>query len=388
MQQSAAAKGALSARKIFSVVGLAAVVWPKSGITGLPGPLMRALLIPIIVLPLLPLASAAPTVAISQLADQAGAIQPLETLIIARDGQILAERGYRGHRTTSATNIKSASKTVISALVGIAIDKGLLTGTDQKVAGLLEKDLPANPDPRFGRLTLGHLLSMQAGLGSTSGPGYGAWVSSRNWVRAALARPFQDQPGGTMIYSTGSTHLLSAILTRRTGKSTLALARDWLGPLSGFTITNWARDPQGIYLGGNEMAMSPRSLLAFGELYRSGGVTPQGQRLLSEQWIRSSWQTRTHSVYNGDGYGYGWFHTRIADHDVHYAWGFGGQMLYIVPSLKLTVVMTSDGTTSAARSGHRYRLYQLLGEIINLITAHGADNAAGKPDMHRAYDNG
>src|SRR5690606_12057900 len=106
-----------------------------------------------------------------------------------------------------------------------------------------------DPDPRLRQLTIGDLLSMRSGLGSTSGANYGAWVTSRNWVRAVLDRPFEDKPGGRMIYSTGSTHLLSAILTRQSGRSTLQLARDWLGPLDGFEITAWTRDPQGIYLG-------------------------------------------------------------------------------------------------------------------------------------------
>ena len=77
-----------------------------------------------------------------------------------------------------------------------------------------------------------------------------------------------------MLYSTGSTHLLSAILTRASGRSTRELAREWLGPVEGFSIGAWDRDPQGIYVGGNQMAMTPRSLLAFGELYRNGGQQP------------------------------------------------------------------------------------------------------------------
>ena len=296
--------------------------------------------------------------------DQAAELAPLETVMVARDGQLLAERGYRGHRTGSATNIKSASKLVMSALVGIAIDKGVLEGADQPVAPLLKSELPSDPDPRLQRLTIGNLLSMQAGLGSTSGPNYGAWVGSGNWVRAALARPFEDEPGGRMIYSTGSTHLLSAILTRLSGRSTLQLAREWLGPLEGFQITNWTRDPQGIYMGGNEMAMSPRSLLAFGELYRRGGVSASGQRLVSQAWIDASWQQRTRSPWTGDGHGYGWFLTRIDGEDVRYGWGYGGQMLYLVPRLGLTVVMTSDAQASAARSGHRTDLHRLLARII------------------------
>ena len=271
--------------------------------------------------------------ALEDILDDAESLLPLRVVLAARQGRIVAERGYRGHTASAATNIKSASKPVVSALVGIAIDKGVLEGTEQLVAPLLARDLPADPDPRMRRLTIGHLLSMQAGLGSTSGPQYGPWVTSRNWVRAALARPFEDEPGGRMIYSTGSTHLLSAILTRQTGRSMLQLARDWLGALDGFEITAWTRDPQGLSLGGNEMAMSPRSLLAFGELYRNGGMTPSGERLVSREWIEASWQPRTESPWTGDGHGYGWFSTELAGEQVRYGWGFGGQMLYVVPRL-------------------------------------------------------
>lgn len=153
--------------------------------------------------------------------DEAEAIEPLHTMVVAHRGVVVAERGYRGHSPANPANIKSASKSIISALVGIAIDKGVLEGTEQKIAPLLEADLPADPDPRLQEVTIGHLLSMQAGLGRTSGPNYGRWVASSNWVRAALAMPFDDEPGGAMLYSTGSTHLLSAILTRETGRSTL-----------------------------------------------------------------------------------------------------------------------------------------------------------------------
>lgn len=203
--------------------------------------------------------------------DEAQALEPIETLIVARDGRIIVEKGFRGHSTRESTNIKSASKSIMSALVGIAIEKGILEGVDQKIAPILRDKLPKDPDPRLEEITIGHLLSMQAGLGRTSGPNYGRWIASRDWVAAALARPFEDEPGGSMLYSTGSTHLLSAILTRKAGRSTLELAREWLKPVPEFRIGHWQRDPQGIYLGGNQMAMSPRSMLAFGELYRNRG---------------------------------------------------------------------------------------------------------------------
>jgi len=301
---------------------------------------------------------------LSAILQKAEALKPLRTVVVARRGEVIAEHGYRGYTSKDPTSIMSASKSIMSALVGIAIDKGILEGTDQKIEPILRADMPENADPRLSAITLGNLLSMQAGLRSTSGEQYGAWIASPNWVRTILSQPFEDNPGGGMIYSTGSTHLLSAILTKKTGRSTRALANEWLGPLEEFRISWWSRDPQGIYVGGNMMAMSPRSLLAFGELYRTGGITPEGKRLISKEWIDKSWQQRTNSRYTGDGYGYGWFTRRIAGEEVYFGWGYGGQMLYIVPRLELTVVMTSDEGSSAARSGHRDDLHALLAAII------------------------
>lgn len=317
-------------------------------------------------------AQAPATTAVSpldEILDKASELDQLKAVMVARNGAIVAERGYRGSSVTEPTNIKSASKSVISALVGVAIDKGVLKGVDQKIAPLLRRDIPDNADPRIEKITIGNLLSMQAGLDRMSGANYGRWVSSRNWVRTALAQPFVDEPGGAMLYSTASTHLLSAILTRVSGRSTRELAREWLGPLDSFSIGGWERDPQGIYLGGNQMAMSTRSLLAFGELYRNAGRTAGGQQLVSPKWIELSWQPRTNSRFTGDAYGYGWFLREIAGQDVRYAWGYGGQMLYIVPSLQLTVAMTSNENNPAARNGYRDNLHGLAGEIIAAVAS-------------------
>ncbi|CDZ47377.1 serine hydrolase domain-containing protein [Neorhizobium galegae] len=297
----------------------------------------------------------------------AAELEPLKVVLIARNGEMLAERAFNGHSLSASTNIKSASKSIISALTGIAIDRRLLEGPDQKIAPILKADLPTNPDPRIHAITIGNLLSMQAGLGRLSGPNYGRWVASRNWVQFALAQPFDDDPSGSMLYSTASTHLLSAILTKVAKKSTLALVREWLEPVDGFRIGSWERDRQGIYFGGNQMAMTARSLLAFGELYRNGGETKDGRQVVSKGWIDQSWTPRTNSRFSGDGYGYGWFLRNIGGEEVKFGWGYGGQMLYIVPSLGLTVVMTSDESGPSARSGYRDDLHNLLVEIIGAI---------------------
>jgi CubicO group peptidase (beta-lactamase class C family) len=294
---------------------------------------------------------------------QAAQLPRLRSLVVLRDGQeLVAERFNGGAGLNTPVNIKSASKSVISALVGIAIARGVLTGTDQPVAAILTNDLPPRPDARLARVTVGNLLSMQAGLERTSGPNYGRWVSSVNWVRSALGQPFVAEPGGPMLYSTGSTHILSAMLTRASGRSTHALAREWLAEPLGIAIPPWSRDPQGIYFGGNEMRMSPRALARFGELYRLDGVVG-GRRVLPEGWVAQSWTPRTTSPWSGERYGYGWFIGEVDGHPVRFGWGYGGQMVYVLPDLRLTVVMTSDA--GAARDGgHIAALHALLAERI------------------------
>jgi CubicO group peptidase (beta-lactamase class C family) len=298
-------------------------------------------------------------VLIRQAETVADGLPKLQSLIAARDGRQLFARVFNGPSLDTPVNIKSASKSIIAALGGIAIGRQVFTGVDQPISAFLSDRFPLNPDPRLARVTIGDLLSMQAGLGSTSGANYGAWVSSRDWVRYALAQPFETDPGGRMVYSTGTSHLMSACLTRASGRSTLALARDWLGEPLGVEIPSWPADPQGVYFGGNDMRLSPTALLKFGELYRNDGVH-EGARILPEGWVQQSWRGRGASRWSGNPYGYGWWIRRSGRHDVFFAWGYGGQMVFVVPDLRLTVVMTSDPTPVAVRDGHVDALHDLL----------------------------
>lgn len=304
------------------------------------------------------------------IADRAGALSRLNTLIVARNGSIVLERGYRGAQLEAPINIKSASKVIVSALVGRAIDEGLIANVDASIRPLLAKRLTDDTNPRLGEISVEDLLTMRAGLERTSGPNYGRWIASRNWVGYIVSRPFVDEPGGRMLYSTGSSHLLSAILTDASRRSTLQLAQRWLGDPLGIRFAGWDRDPQGVYLGGNNMAISPRALFAFGDMMRAGGINARGERVLSEAWIKASWTPRTQSQFTGDAYGYGWFIAEAAGHPVYYAWGYGGQLLYVVPTLGLTVVMTSDPNQPSGSDGYLQQLHTLFEqEIVAAVIA-------------------
>jgi CubicO group peptidase (beta-lactamase class C family) len=281
----------------------------------------------------------------------------LHSLIVAQRGSIILERYFNGRRETSPANVKSVSKSVISALVGIAADRKLLS-LDQPIA----KFFPDQPEPKRA-ITIGQLLTMQSGLESTSNRNYGAWVQSSNWVRHALAKPLLATPGTQMIYSTGNTHILSAILTKVTGKSTFQFAQEVLAKPLGFSLAPWMRDPQGIYFGGNDMLMTPRQMLAFGEMYRNSGQV-SGRQILSKSFIDETFEPRGRSRISGREYGYGWWIRDIAGRKAHYAWGFGGQYIVLVPSLDLTVVSTSAATVSEDRRDHRRTVEEIIEHLI------------------------
>ena len=222
---------------------------------------------------------------LDQALERAATLPSLHALLVARAGEERVAEVFRGPGLDRPVNVKSVSKSVMAALAGAAIARGVLDGVDQRIAPILDDLVPRDADPRVGAITVDHLLTMRAGLERTSGPNYGRWVSSPNWVRHVLSRPFVDQPGGRMLYSTGSYHLLSAVLTRAAGRSTLELARAWLGEPLGIDIPPWTRDPQGFYLGGNNMLLAPRALLRFGEAYRLGA--PRRQPDAARQLDRS-----------------------------------------------------------------------------------------------------
>ena len=318
-----------------------------------------------------------PGVSFDAAADAAADLPRLHSLLVSRGGKLVFENYYHGARATRPVNIKSASKSILSALVGIAIDRGLIASPRQPIAPFfpnLADLLNGEGYPRKSEITIEDLLSMRSGLETTSNRNYGRWVRSGNWVRHVLSRPFVSLPGTSMEYSTGNTHLLSAILTKVTGTSTWQFAQESLARPLGFTLARWPQDPQGIYFGGNDMLMTPRQMLAFGELYLNRG-RGNGQQVIPAEWVHQSFLPRVQSRRESDRfYGYGWWIRELAGQQTAYAWGFGGQFIFVVPKLDLVVVTTSATTLEDERRNHRFTVLDLVERFIIAPTV-AAENA-------------
>ncbi|MEO9574455.1 MAG: serine hydrolase [Tateyamaria sp.] len=278
-------------------------------------------------------------------------MEQCHSIAVYHNGVAVASERFRGPAIGRLVPIKSVSKTIVAALTGAALDRGEIPSLQSTLADLAPDLIPRGTDPRVGAITVENLITMQAGLERTSGANYGGWVSSANWVANALSRPFVAEPGARMLYSTGSFHVLGAVLSEVSGDSLLSLASQRLGSPLGIEIPAWTRDPQGRYLGGNEMALSLPAMVRFGEMYRQGGMW-DGAQVLSPAWTAQSLRPATRSPFSGMDYGYGWFLARSGGTNYALARGYGGQIICIAPDLGLTVAITSDPTRPARSGGY------------------------------------
>lgn len=302
---------------------------------------------------------AAPLVARAQSVDLREAIRDLpqlHSLQIRRGNETVFAEAPRGPGLDGLANIKSCSKSVVALLLGCAIDRGEIASVDATLGVVAPDIVPEGAASGVVEITMEDLVTLRAGLERTSGANYGAWVSSPNWLADALSRPMIAAPGTRMLYSTGSTHILGAALTKAAGQSLLDLARDRLGDPLGISIPPWTRDPQGYYLGGNEMALRPTAMLRIATLVRDGGRFA-GEQVVSQDWIAASTEPRARSPWSGLSYGYGWFLSRSG---YVIGRGYGGQIMAAHPGRNLAVAITSDPTQPARSGGYFGDLMRLL----------------------------
>ncbi|MDX1618261.1 MAG: serine hydrolase [Balneolaceae bacterium] len=294
---------------------------------------------------------------------RADEIRSIRSLLIQKGGVLISEQYFDGMSAGETANLKSASKSIVSLLVGIAIDKKIIQSVEQPIADFF----PEISDSLKKKITVQDLLTMRSGLETTSFHNYGRWVTSDDWVEYTLEQPMVDRPGSDMEYSTGTSHLLSVIIEKAAEMSTLDFADKYLfGPL-GIQPGDWQRDPQGYYFGGNNMALKPTDMVKIGQMVLNGG-TYDGKRIVSEDWIEASLATYTRSNYNPYDYGYMWWNKMVGGHKAYFAWGYGGQYIFVIPQLDAVVVITSSLRNATQRRRYKRPIFNLMeDQVIPLL---------------------
>ncbi|MEX2574793.1 MAG: serine hydrolase [Balneolaceae bacterium] len=290
---------------------------------------------------------------------EVSSIGTVNSFLVRKENQLITEQYFDRMSPGQAANIKSASKSILSLLIGIAIDKGYLESVEQTLETFFPDYFNTHPDRGKASITIQDLLTMRSGLQTTSFIYYGEWISSDDWVRFVLDRPLIQERGGRMVYSTGSSHLLSVILTKASGKNTFEFANEYLlGPM-GIEMDPWERDPQGYFLGGNDMALTPRDMLKIGQLVMAAG-SYNGEQLVSEKWIRDSFETYSRSPFSHYDYGYSWWAHTVADYQVTFAWGYAGQYILMFPELDAIVAITSDIADNNGSRAYQPRIFSFI----------------------------
>lgn len=262
-------------------------------------------------------------------------------------GDAIVDTYYKeGYDETSNFLLHSCSKSITSALVGIAIAQGYIDGVDVPITTYFPQLSEA--DPRWQQVTIWHLLTHTSGV-SSSDDVWEAWRASDNWVDFVLSRPIVAQPGTQFSYTTGGTHLLSAILQQATGKTAYQYGKEVLFDPLGMDSVQCGTDPQGISDGGNGFSMNLYDMAKFGRLFLHGGVW-EGEQILPAQWVTDSTTVQFDRSTGSADYGYQWWVRTFGSrqYPAYFAQGHGGQYIFVVPDLELIVAIASDYTGSSS----------------------------------------
>lgn len=275
----------------------------------------------------------------------------VNSLVVVRNGYLVAEEYYHSFNKNSMTLVFSVTKSLVSALVGIALEENTIDSLDQKALDFFPEYVNQNMDPRKHDITIRHLLTMKAGFDADQNVAH-LLANSYNMIEAIIGLPILFQPGEGFCYTSYGVHLLSGIITKKTGTSTLEFAkRTLLRPL-GIDTFAWETDQNGISFGGGGMYLTPRDMARFGYLYLQKGLL-DGKQIIPTEWIEESVRDYLGENYTWCGieevgYGYLWWTGRMSTHRIYFASGVAGQFIINIPDLNMVVVTTADAENANA----------------------------------------
>jgi CubicO group peptidase (beta-lactamase class C family) len=284
---------------------------------------------------------------LEMLADMLETIQEqgydIDSVVVVRNGYMVVDATVYPFKPGSRHIIYSCTKSVISVLVGIAVDKGYIESVDQPVLDFFPERTAANLDANKKAMTLEHVLTMATGLECRDSylyrwRGLNRMKQSEDWVQFMLDLPMAEEPGTRFEYCNGASFLLSAIIQETTGMSALAFANEHLFNPLGITDVQWLSSPQGITIGWSDLHLTPHDMAKIGYLYLNEGWW-DGKQVVSAEWVKASIREHISAKTLQDGYGYQWW---IDDAGIYMALGYAGQYIVVVPDKDMVVVFVSD----------------------------------------------
>lgn len=267
----------------------------------------------------------------------------IHSVTIIRNGYLVADAAIYPFKADSKHKMYSCTKSIISALIGIAIEQGYIKSVKQPVLSFFPGRTVANLDANKEAMTLEHLLMMASGFEWRSSLFIGGidftrqMIQTDDWVRFMLDLPMAVPPGTRLEYCNGASFLLSAIIQETTGMTAFAFAEANLFTPLGISDVEWPSSPRGITIGYSELRMLPHDMAKIGFLYLNKGRW-NGEQIIPAAWVGVSTDKHISAPYIG-GYGYQWW---TEDNGVYSAQGFAGQLIFVAPEHELVVVFSSN----------------------------------------------
>src|SRR6185503_6691101 len=298
-----------------------------------------------------PWARATPTeanmdeVMLGRAASDAAAMPRFRSLLVARHGKLVAENYFGGANSSTVFDLRSVTKSVVSILTGIAIQNGSLPNIDATVGTYV--DAPYSLDAGDRAVSVRQLLTMTSRYQwhENNGNDYNLWVLSSNHVQFLLDR-LQTDPAGTFTYNSAAVNLLGQVLQDAVAKPLPAFAQEVLFQPIGVTSVQWEELEPNMVNAGSGIKMTATDLLRFGQLLLQRGKSGN-QQVVPESWVEATttpqfgWRDQ-YGAQRDTTYGYLWWLAEPPSREASFAWGYGGQFAYVVPSLDLVVVATTE----------------------------------------------
>ena len=318
-------------------------------------------------------------------------VKNVHSVMLVKNGKLVLEEYYYGTHRNYLHPIQSNTKSVISILMGIAVDDGIIKNVDQPILDFFPEISPAKLNADKRAITIEHILMMAPGLECRDSVRYD-WRGihemrqSEDWIQFMLDLPMAEAPGTRFEYCNGASFLLSAIIQKTTGIKTLEFAEEHLFSHIGITDLRWPANPQGITIGWGEMRLKPRDMAKIGYMMLKGGKW-KSKQIVSHNWVKES--TRGHIKAGGYQYGYQWWRGKtIANNqivDAFWAWGHGGQFIFVLPELDLVAVFTAKHRDNPDYSERAFNM--LINYIIPAVIPAGPPRNVVKvaPEVLETY---
>jgi CubicO group peptidase (beta-lactamase class C family) len=273
------------------------------------------------------------------------------SLLVVRHGYLVYEKYYQGMGRDNANQIYSVTKSVMSALTGIAIREKAIDNLDQKISDILPDYFTKIDNADKTKITIHDILTMKAGLLSID-LNYSGYLSATDWIDYTLKKRLMHDPGTSFTYNTGLVDILSGIITKLSKMNTPDFADKYLFSRIGITPGKWKHDTKGNYEGGAGLELTPADMAKFGYLYLKNGLW-DGEQIVPKDWVADSIKKQV-TVNNKEKYGYYgdygylfWVSDMVEEvhgktYATYHADGMGGQKIVVIPDLDMVVVITAN----------------------------------------------